>query len=284
MWQCGSVAQIRIAHNSDNYMESILDRFGMSDCNPARTPLPTNFRPIPATDTEFEEAKHYPFAQAVGGILYASTITRPDLAFPASLLSRYMSKYNTEHWKAAKHLLRYIRGTTDLCLTFNKENSNRIARGYADADWGGDLDTRRLTTGYIFKVYGGVVAWKRCRQNTVALSTTEAEIMASSEATRQAIWLRQLLSDLQLPLEQPLPILNDNNGAIALSKNPVNHDKSKHIDMRHKFVREKVEEDNTVTLSHVPSAENMGDLLTKSLPAEVFNRLRELLGVQQRSD
>ena len=275
--------QNKLFMSQEHYLESILDRFGMSDCNPARTPLPTNFRPIPATDTEYEGAKHYPFAQAVGAILYASTITRPDLAFPASLLSRYISKYNTEHWKAAKHLLRYIRGTTDLCLTFNKENSNRIALGYADADWGGDLDTRRSTTGYIFKVYGGVVAWKSRRQNTVALSTTEAELMASSEATRQAIWLRQLLSDLQLPLEQPLPILNDNNGAIALSKNPVNHDKSKHIDMRHKFVREKVE-DNTVTLSHVPSAENMADLLTKSLPAETFNRLRDLLGVQQRSD
>ena len=101
---------------------------------------------------------------------------------------------------------RYIRGTSDLCLTFTAESGDRIALGYADADWGGDLDTRRSTTGYVFKVYGGTVAWKSRRQPTVALSTTEAEYMASADAARQAIWLRLLLDDLQLGLgNKPFP-------------------------------------------------------------------------------
>ncbi|EIW72356.1 hypothetical protein TREMEDRAFT_26101, partial [Tremella mesenterica DSM 1558] len=269
--------------SQEHYFESLLERFDLKDCNPAKTPLPSGFRPIPATDQEHEEAKHYPYAQAVGAILYASTITRPDLAFPASLLSRFLSKWNDSHWKAVKHLLRYIRGTSDLCLTFNKENSSRIALGYADADWGGDLDTRRSTTGYVFKVYGGVVAWKSRRQPTVALSTTEAEYMASSDATRQAVWLRQLLDDLGLGLgEEPLKLLNDNAETIALAKNPVHHNKTKHIDLRHHYIREKVE-DNTVSLGHVPSAENIADLLTKALPSDTFDRLRELLGVCGRS-
>ena len=124
---------------------------------------------------------------------------------------------------------------------------------------GGDLDTRRSTTGYVFKVCGGTVAWKSRRQPTVALSTTEAEY-TSTDAARQAIWLRLLLDDLQLGLgNKPFPIMNDNAGTIALSKNPVHHERSKHIGH---FLRERVE-DNTISLSQVPSADNIADLLTK---------------------
>jgi len=122
---------------------------------------------------------------------------------------------------------------------------------YADADWGGDLDTRRSTTGYVFKVYDGIVAWKSRRQATVALSTTEAEYMAAADATRQAIWLRRLLDDLKLGLgADPHPILNDNMGTLAISKNPVHHERTKHIGMRHHFIREKIE-DNTVSRSWI---------------------------------
>lgn len=143
------------------------------------------------------------------------------------------------------------------------------------------MDTRRSTTGYIFKVYGGTIAWKSKRQPTVALSTTEAEYMASADAAKQAVWLRLLLEDIGLGLgDQALQLVNDNAGAIALSKNPVNHEKSKHIDMRHHFIREKVE-DKTVSLAHVPSAENIADLLTKALPTELFTKLCHLLGMKR---
>jgi len=155
--------------------------------------------------------------------------------------------------------------------------------GYADADWGGDLDTRRSTTGYVFKVYGALLRGK-AGVSTVALSTTEAEYMASADAARQAIWLRLLLDDLQLGLgNKPFPIMNDNAGTIALSKNPVHHERSKHIGLRHHFLRERVEDD-TISLSQVPSADNIADLLTKGLPRELFDRLRDLLGVTARSD
>ena len=128
------------------------------------------------------------------------------------------------------------------------------------------------------KVYGGVVAWKSRRQPTVALSTTEAEYMASADATCQAIWLKLLLSDLGLDHPTPVPLLSDNQGAIALSKNPVHHKHSKHIALRHHFLREKVE-DKSITLDHVPSAENIADLLTKSLPGPTFEQLQQLLGI-----
>ncbi len=198
-------------------MEALLKKYDLLlDCKPTRNPLPSNFRPIPVTDEEHAASKHRP---VVGAVLYAATITRPDLAHAASVLSRFISKWNGAHWTAAKHLLRYIRGTSDICLTFTSKSGKRIALGYANADCGGDLDTRRSTTGYVLKVYGGSVAWKNRRQLTVALSTAEAEYMAAADATRQAIWLGRLLDDLKLGLgADPLPILNDNMGTFTIAK------------------------------------------------------------------
>jgi len=266
-------------------LEALLDKFDMTHANPARNPFPSIFKPIPATDEEFAEARHLPYPSIAGAILYAATITRPDRSYYAGVLTRYMSKWNFEHYKAAKHLLQYITGTTDLCLTFDGTGGERLALGYADADWGGDLDTRRSTTGYVFKVFGGVVAWKSKRQSTVALSTMEAEYMSSADSARQAVWLRLWLEDIGLGLgNDPLPILNDNIGAIALAKNPVSQDKSKHIGMQHHFLREKKVDEKVVSLEHVRSAENLADLITKALPRETFDKLRDQLGITEKSD
>jgi len=143
------------------------------------------------------------------------------------------------------------------------------------------LDARLLGTCSMFKTFGGPVAWSSRRQPTTALSTTEAEYMASSDATRQAIWLRLLLKNLGFSDSSPLPILNDNNAAIQLSRNPVHHDRSTHIDMRYHFLRKKVL-DNTIELSHVASEDNLADLLTKPLASEQFTSPRDRLGVRPR--
>jgi len=181
------------------------------------------------------------------------------------------------NWKAAKHLLRYIRGTSDLCLTFTAKSGDRIALGHADAYWGGDLDTQRST------------------RSMAALLRGKAGVSQPLLCLlpKQSTWHQQMqhdrlsglpLDDLQLGLgNKPFPIMNDDAGTIALSKNPVHHERSKHIGLRHHFLRERVE-DKTISLSHVPSADNSADLLTKGLPRELFDRLRDLLGVTARSD
>lgn len=273
----------RLFISQEHYIESVLERFDMLDCKPARVPLPTTFKSLPATDDEFKEARHEDYPGMVGSIMYAATITRPDIAYAAGLLARTASKWNKTHVHAARHLLRYLRGTSDLCLTYDRTAGERIVLGYADADWGGCLDTRRSTTGYLFRTFGGPIAWRSRRQTTTALSTAEAEYMASSDATRQAIWLRQLLNDLGQGSSTPLTILNDNNAAIQLSRNPVNHDRTKHIDMRHHFLREKVA-DSTIELEHVNSENNLADLLTKPLASDQFATLRTKLGVTQRNE
>lgn len=187
-----------------------------------------------------------------------------------------------QHYNAAKHLLRYIKGTADLCLSYDGEAGERIVLGYADADWGGCTDSRRSTTGYVFDTFGGISSWKCRRHATVALSTAEAEYMASGDATKQAMWLRQLLTDLGFSLSDPLLILNDNQGAVHLSKNAEDHNRTKHIDLRHHFLREQVQA-NTVSLKHIPTEDNLADLLTKPLPEPRTRDLTSRLGLTIRS-
>ena len=255
----------------------------MTDCNPAKTPLPSNFNPVPATDEEFAAAKHFDYPAIAGSVQYLATIARPDIAYTAGVLCRYMSKWNLDHYAAAKHLLRYLRGTSHLCLTFAADavKGKRVFM-YADASWGNCLETRRSTTGYVSELYGGTAAWRSRRQATVSLSTAEAEYKASSDTTQQALWLKQLISDLEgTSMEEPMTIYNDNLGAIQLSKNPVKHDQSKHIGLRHHFLRENVVSGN-IDLQHVPSENNKADILTKALTKDVFQRLRGMIGLGER--
>lgn len=202
--------------SQEHYLTSMLERFDMSDSKPARAPLPAGYKGLMGTDEEDSKARHEPYREMVGALLYAATISRPDVSFAVNLLARTTSKWNKSNVHAARHLLRYIKGTTDLCLAFDSAAGNCIALGYADADWGGCLETRRSTTGYMYTLGSGPVAWKSKRQATTALSTMEAEYMASSSAARQASWLRQLLLDIGHDTSGPLKIYNDNNAALSL--------------------------------------------------------------------
>ena len=263
------------------YIDSLLEKFDMTRCNPVKTPLPPGYKSTAASDEEVEEAKHLEFPKIAGSVLYLSTITRPDISYAAGVLARYISRWSLIHFKAAKHLLRYLRGIIDLCLTFDATTGQDLLLGFADADWGGCQDTRRSTSEYIFKTFGGLTSWRARRQPTVSLSTAEAEYLSSADPAKQAIWLRTLLEDLGFPQDSPTTIYNDNMGAILLSKNPVHHDRSKHISLRHHFLRDQVN-DHTIKLEHVPSKENQADLFTKLLPTDLFKQLRNEIGLTQR--
>lgn len=193
-------AERKLYISQEHYMESLLERFNLSDCNPSKIPLPSGFRPIPATDSEFAEAKHRPYPQ-IGWLnpLRINNITSRPIATCICSLQIFIGKWSKTHYQAAKHLLGYIRGTIDLSLEFNGDCGKRIIQGYADADWGGDLDTRRSTTGYIFKVCGGTIAWKSRRQPTVALFNNRSGIhginrcnlashMAATSSGRPSNW------------------------------------------------------------------------------------------------
>jgi len=169
-----------------------------------------------------------------------------------------------------------LKETVNLGINCDPDSTELV--GYSDADWAGDLDTRRSTTGYLFKFGNVPICWKSKRQPTVALSTAEAEYMALSMAVQTVICIRKLLKDFYIASENPTIIYEDNQGCIAMAKNPVNHERTKHIDIRYNFVREKVE-DKTIVVKYLETGEMLADILTKGLPREQHRKLCEGIGL-----
>jgi hypothetical protein len=259
--------------NQTAYVDRVLARFGMSNCSPVATPATGILQSVPR-----DEAGPDPeYMAMVGCLVYLSTMTRPDMAFAVQALGKHMAATGPEHVKAAKRALRYVKGTRELGLRFGGEKDfpTEII-GRADSDWGADVDTRRSITGYVFTVGGGVISYNSKRQPTVALSSTEAEYMAACNATQEAMHLRVLLRDLGFEQNGPTIIMEDNQGCIALSENPINHRRTKHIDVRYHYTRERVEA-GAVKLVYVPTEWQLADLLTKPLEAPRLAKLRKLL-------
>lgn len=259
-----------------HYIDELLQRFDMLEAAPARTQFPSSFKPVKPTEKERDEAKHLDYPSMAGAILYLATISRPDIAYAASVLCRYISNWSVHHYRAAKHLLRYIKGTRKHELTYDGGAGHRKLVGYADADWGGCHDTARSTTGYVYEAYGGVVAWKSRRQQCTATSTTQAKVLASTDAARELEWLRHLLEDLGYKQTSPTSIYNDNQSAIILAKHPHDHKMSKHYDIRTSYLREKRDE-GVFNLEYIPTDINRADILTKVLPGPRLKSLTRLL-------
>ena len=258
-----------------SYLQGILSRFRMENCNPVATPLEPgrHFTKMNDSDVAFDQQV---YQQAIGCLTYASVCTRPDISAAVGVLSQYMSKPSEDHWTGVKRILRYLKGTINFGLVFSRGDD--VLRGYSDADWAGDLDTRRSTSGYVFQIGGATVSWSSKRQATVAKSSTEAEYVALSFATQEAVWLRQLFDSVGFGLSSATVIFEDNNGAIDLSRNDKYHNRTKHIDISHHFVRERVES-GEIDVVHCPSTEMVADVLTKGIPRVQFEKLRGMLGV-----
>jgi len=250
-------------------------------CKPIGTPLDVNSKLLKLTEEEFqgiqEEMQGIPYKAAVGSLMYAMVGTRPDLAFPVSMVSQFMSRAGPSHWMAVKRIMRYLKGTMDLKLCLGGKEVS--LRGYCDADWGGDANERRSTTGYVFFVGVGAISWNCKRQPTIALSTTEAEYMATSQCTKEAIWLRKLMADVGLVQDGATIIMCDNQGCIALAKNPTHHSRTKHIDIQHHFIREKLES-GEIGLKYCPTQDMVADVLTKALAKERHQNLTRSMGLR----
>ena len=213
---------------------------------------------------------------------YISTATRPDISVAVSVLSSYMSEPSKDHWNGVKRIFRYLKETMNFGLKFTAEDEEREngdeLHGYSDANWAGDVDTGRSTSGYVFKVANCTVSWSSKKQASVTKSTTEAEYVTLSQATQEAIWLRRLLSDIGCRSEEPTVIFEDNQGAIEISKNAKFHNRTKHIDVRFHFIREKVLL-NEVKVIYLSTEEMLADVMTKELTKGKFEKLRNMLNI-----
>jgi hypothetical protein len=260
-----------------SYLERVLRDFDMWECNKKHdTPIDIHTKlqkAEPGYEPKLAEVKWY--QRAVGSLMYAMLGTRPDIAYAVSVVSRYAAKPTPTHKAAVTRILRYLRKTIDYALVFKGELA--VLAGYSDSDWAGDYDS-----GYVFSVGSATISWSSKLQATVALSTCEAEYIGQTNATKEAIWLRRLLNEVQpetATKARATIIYCDNQGAIALAKDPQFHARTKHIDMQHHFVREKVS-DGTIQLEYVDTENQVADGLTKALDKIKFERFRKAIGLE----
>ena len=262
-----------------NYVNKILRRFNMQDCKPISTPLPINYKlsssMSPSSEAERIEMSRVPYASAVGSLMYAMICTRPDIAQAVGVVSRFMANPGREHWNTVKRILRYVKGTSDVALCF--EGSDFIVKGYVDSDFVGDLDKRKSTTGYVFTLASGAVSWVSKLQTVVALSTTEVEYMAATEACKEAIWIKRLVEELG-HTQQNIPVYCDSQSALHIARNPSSHSRTKHIDVQYHFVREVVEE-GSVDMQKIHTKDNLADIMTKPVNSDKFIWCKSFYGL-----
>jgi hypothetical protein len=288
--------------SQEAYIDKVLESFDMTQCHSMKIPMDAHerLRAPPEGYMATKQQRHW-YASAIGSLMYAMLCTRPDIAYAVSACSRYLANPDVQHVTAVKNVMRYLKGTKHFELVF--DGSKIDLCGFSDSDWGGCTDTSRSTGGYLFNLGSGPVSWSSKRQPTTALSSVEAEYYAETQAAKEAIYLRGLLSELgyakggstatsintgdkrkssdtQADKHQaPVTINCDNQGAIALAKNPQFHARAKHIRIQWHFVRECVQRGD-INLTYVRTGDQLADILTKPLPTPQFAALREAIGIR----
>jgi hypothetical protein len=224
-----------------------------------------------------------PYRSIIGALLHIARMTRPDVLFSVSLLSKYLNQPTQKHWNAAKRILRFLLHTSKDCLLLGNltphDQQPYELKCYADATWADDLENRRSRSGGVMFFNGSLISCWSKQQSTVAMSSTDAEYQAMSLATQEILYYRQLLREISFPQLISTPLLGDNKGALDLTVSTKNHPRVKHIDIRFHFIREQVEW-KAVLLQYVSTHDQIADIFTKPLARPAFQKLKALLHVQ----
>lgn len=257
------------------YIETMLNKFGLDDANIVHMPLDPNSKIV---DMESSERADVPYQQAVGCLLWLSTISRPDITFAAHALAQYNNQPTQASWQAVKRVMRYLKGTKDLGLVYERSPNFDLV-GFCDADWGGARNGRSVS-GFIFKIGSAAITWSSRKQTSTAASTMEAEYIALSETSKEVTWLRYLLAELRmLKTNTPTTIYTDNKAAIAFSHDDQFHAKTKHILIRYHITRERIEE-GVIDVIYVKSEDNHADIFTKPLARPSHVKQRAAIGMR----
>jgi len=272
--------EIRI--HQKQYIDQIVAKYGFTQAVSARTPLDKDIK-LTKQDGYVAHPKFRTHYQSkVGSLNFASNQTRPDIAFATGYVARYASNPNQIHMDSVDRIFTYLKNDPGKGIVYSGKHGLQL-RGFVDSDFAGCEDSRRSTTGWVFTLAGGPVSWSSQRQKTVATSTMDAEYIAGSEATKEAVWIRNFINDLRIPGVHidTVPLYIDNNSALKLTRNPEFHNRSKHIDVKHHFIREKVDE-GVINTQRIDTKDNLADVFTKALPRPthegLVNRLSLLSG------
>jgi hypothetical protein len=259
------------------YALDLIQRAGMHDCNPVKTPIDAGAK-LSLTDGDLlDNPTHY---RSLTGALQYLTITRPEITYAVQQVCLFMHAPRSSHMNLVKRI-RYIKGTLDLGTTITPSSTALVA--YSDADWAGCPDTRRSTSGFCVFLGDNLISWSSKRQQTVSRSNAEAEYRAVAHVVAESCWIRNLLQELHRPLDRSTVVYCDNVSAVYLSANPVQHRRTKHIEIDIHFVHDKVQVGD-VRVLHIPTASQYADIFTKGLPTAAFVEFRSNLTVRDPPD
>ena len=297
-WILGmGIVRDRNAHtitlNQTLYITKALEKYGLSECRVAETPEAVGAANQDPTEEQQKPTDHQRFMEITGTLMYAAISTRLDIAHGVHYLASHMLAPTQLHMAAAERILRYLAGTKEIGLIFGSRNGAAAmgdSRGhgerqqldvcaFADADWANNRGDRKSITGWVAKLNGDPISWASKKQRTVALSTCEAELYAEAAAIQEVLWLRGLMKELRLHSSTGSVVHGDNQSAIAVSKNGIRSDRTKHVDIKYHFITESVDQ-GQVQLKWVPTNEQQADIFTKALPTPVFLQFRKQLMTQ----
>ena len=271
--------------SSHLYVADLLAEWNLSQCKTAQVPLPSISSKSNLLDPVPDDDLLPTYQCLVGCLMYLAVTTRPDIAFAAMWLGQYSSKPTRHHFLTAKHVLRYLAGTPTLCLSFGSPSLlPDVLQGFmkvlgcADADWASDSQDRQSISGYCFFFNGSLVSWSSVKQRVIALSSTEAEYYAMTHALKEGIWMRLFLSLLHLPVPSPFPLFCDNQATISLTPSESISSHSKHIEIKHHFIRSHIV-DGSFSANWLPTSDMPADIFTKQLPLPAFIKHRNSLGL-----
>ena len=266
----------------EKYADAILRRFNMETSKGVDVPLPTGTRFQPSDGSQATEQEVVPYRAAIGCLMYLMTSTQPDLASAIQSLSKFLSNPGRDHWEGLKRVMRYLNKKKKLGLLYLKQKKIEIV-GYCDSDGGECQDTRRSISGYVFMLGGAAISWSSKRQQTVALSSCEAEYMAATLAVKEALWEQNFLEELKHWTGKPMRIYSDSQSAMELMKHAKFHSRVKHIDIQLHFIREIIEA-KRVEFFYVPTAAQVADALTKPVPRNKTEFCRDRMGLAEYDD
>jgi hypothetical protein len=255
------------------YAKDLVKRFGLDRKNHACTPMSTNVKI--SDDLTSKQVDPTLYRSMIGSLLYL-TASRPDIAFTVGVCARFQANPKESHLTTVKSIIRYVNATVNYGICFSRETNLVLAR-YSDADWAGNADDRRSTSGGCFYVGTNLIAWMSRKQASISLSTTEVEYIAAGSCCTQLLWMKKLLCDYGFT-QDTMVIHCDNTNAINISKNPVEHSRTKHIDIWHQFIRDLVES-KEVALMFIPTKNQLADILTKPLEGSRVESLRKAIGI-----
>ncbi|TJX12677.1 hypothetical protein E9840_12290, partial [Tissierella creatinini] len=282
------VATGKVSVRQTKFAKDILEKFKMDESNPVKTPQDPGLKLTKAMCEggckHDETMANVPYRNAVGCLMYLMVGTRPDLAAAVGVLSQFAADPCPTHWQALKRVFRYIRGTKTHGLVFQASSEDGL-QGYSDADWAGDLADRKSASGYTFMLMSAPVSWGSKKQSSVSLSTSEAEYIALSLAIQEGKWIHRLLCEILAAANETGPelmIREDNQSCIKMTKNPVNHGRAKHIDIKYHHIRDEVKR-GEVKLQHCETSVMLADIMTKALAGPRHTDLTVALGIRGTS-